>query len=119
VNSANRRFVRESRLLTPHQFSFVFAQAIPAVSSTITILARHNELEFPRLGITVAKKKVKLAAQRNRFKRCVRESFRLHAHELPNVDIIVLAKQGVHKLDNASIHQQIEQLWKRLSKRCR
>lgn len=118
MNIANQRFVRESRLLTPHQFSFVFAQAIPAVSSTITVLARHNELSYPRLGITVAKKKVKLAVQRNRFKRCVRENFRLHAHELPNVDIIVLAKQGVHLLDNAAMHQQLQQLWKRLSKRC-
>ncbi|MBT1451588.1 ribonuclease P protein component [Glaciecola sp. XM2] len=114
----DNRFVRESRLLTPQQFSFVFSQAIPAVSSNITILARHNNISHPRLGITVAKKKVKLAVQRNRFKRCVRESFRLHAQDLPNVDIIVLAKQGVHQLDNAALHEQLRKLWKRLAKRC-
>ncbi len=104
--------------MTPRQFSFVFEQAIPAVSPTITILARHNNETNPRLGITVAKKKVKLAVQRNRIKRCIRESFRLHACTLPNVDIIVVAKHGIAGLDNATIHQQLEKLWGRLTKRC-
>jgi ribonuclease P protein component len=104
--------------LTPRQFSFVFEQAIPATSSTITILARHNSEAHPRLGITVAKKRVKLAVQRNRIKRCVRESFRHHANDLPNVDIIVVAKHGIGALDNASIYKQLENLWGRLKKRC-
>ncbi len=105
--------------MTPRQFSKVFENAIPAVSPTFTLLARHNDLERPRLGITIAKKKVKLAVQRNRIKRCIRESFRLHAHEMPNIDIIVLAKHGADTLDNASIHQVLSKLWIKLSKRCR
>jgi ribonuclease P protein component len=104
--------------LTPRQFSNVFADAIPATSPTITVLARFNDLSHARLGITIAKKKVKLAVHRNRIKRCIRESFRLHAHELPNIDIIVIGKQGISKLDNASIHQQLGRLWERLAKRC-
>lgn len=118
MSEPHKRFPRESRLLTPRQFSFVFEKAIPAVSPTITILARFNDINNPRLGITVAKKKVKLAVQRNRIKRCIRESFRLHAHQLPNVDIIVVAKQGVGQQDNGLIHDQLCKLWKRLIKRC-
>lgn len=118
MSNLPKRFPRESRLLTPRHFSFVFENAIPAVSPTITILARFNESKHPRLGITVAKKKVKLAVQRNRIKRCIRESFRLHAHELPNVDIIVLGKQDIGQLDNANIRQQLHKLWERLKKRC-
>ncbi|MFC4698791.1 ribonuclease P protein component [Glaciecola siphonariae] len=118
VNNPQNTFPRESRLLAPRQFAFVFEKAIPAVSPSITLLARHNDISHPRLGITVAKKKVKLAVQRNRIKRCIRESFRLHAHTLPNVDIIVVGKQGLGKLDNASIHAQLERLWGRLIKRC-
>lgn len=104
--------------MTPRQFTFVFEKAIPAVSPTLTILARFNETTSPRLGITVPKKKVKLAVHRNRVKRCIRESFRLNAHQLPNVDIIVVAKQGIGQLDNASIHEQMHKLWGRLIKRC-
>ncbi|MFC3122032.1 ribonuclease P protein component [Agaribacter flavus] len=111
-------FPRESRLLTPSSFSRVFEKAIPAVSPCITVLARHNDLEKPRLGITVPKKKVKLASNRNRIKRCIRESFRLIAHELPNVDIIVVAKHGIGDMNNRAINEQLDKQWRKLQKRC-
>lgn len=111
-------YPRESRLLTPRNFSYVFEQAIPATSKTITILARHNELDHARLGVTVPKKKVKLAVHRNRIKRCIRESFRLNNHKFPNVDIIVIAKHGINDLDNTQLNNQLESLWRRISKRC-
>ena len=112
-------FTRESRLLTPTHFSFVFEKAIPATSPTITLLARHNTLAHPRLGITVPKKKVKLAVHRNRIKRLIRESFRVNAHSLPNVDIIVIAKHGINDLDNAQLNTQLNTLWRRINKRCK
>jgi ribonuclease P protein component len=119
MSDINYQYPRESRLLTPRHFSNVFEKAIPATSSTITILARHNNLEQPRLGLTIPKKKVKLAVDRNRIKRCVRESFRLHAHELPNVDIIVIGKHGINDLDNKALFTHLNSLWQRISKRCK
>lgn len=118
MEATSFNYPRESRLLTPRNFSFVFEQAIPATSKTITILARHNTLGHPRLGVTVPKKKVKLAVNRNRIKRCVRESFRLNAHNLPNVDIIVIGKHGINELDNSQLYTQLDSLWRRISKRC-
>jgi ribonuclease P protein component len=112
-------YPRESRLLTPRNFSNVFEQAIPAVSPTITLLARHNDLGRPRLGVTIPKKKVKLAVNRNRLKRCIRESFRLCAHTLPNVDIIVIGKHGINDLDNKQLYKHLETLWRKMSKRCK
>lgn len=117
-NATSFRFERESRLLTPNTFSFVFEHAVPATSQTITILARKNKLDRPRLGITVPKKKVKLAVDRNRVKRCIRESFRLSAHNLPNVDIIVIAKHGINELSNTQLYTQLDKLWQRITKRC-
>lgn len=111
-------YPRESRLLTPRHFSTVFEKAIPAVTPTITLLARHNELGHPRLGVTIPKKKVKLAVNRNRIKRCIRESFRLTAHKLPNIDIIVIGKHGINDLDNTELFIHLEKLWRRISKRC-
>lgn len=113
------KFPRELRLLTPSQFSFVFANAIPCGSQYFTFLARFNETnEHPRLGITIAKKKVRKAVQRNRVKRIIRESFRQHAYSLHNVDIIVLAKAGCDTLTNDELHKVVQQNWKRLKKKC-
>lgn len=111
-------YPRESRLLTPRHFSHVFEQAIPAVSPTITLLARPNDANRPRLGVTIPKKKVKLAVDRNRIKRRIRESFRLTAHNLPNVDIIVIGKHGINDLDNDQLFIHLEKLWRRITKRC-
>jgi ribonuclease P protein component len=118
MDARNFSYPRESRLLTPRNFSNVFEKAIPAVTPTITLLARHNELGYPRLGVTIPKKKVKLAVNRNRIKRCIRESFRLTAHNLPNVDIIVIGKHGINDLDNAELYLHLEKLWRRITKRC-
>ena len=119
MNIKQYAFTRESRLLTPKQYSNVFEKAIPATSPHITILARHNNLDIARLGMTIPKKKVKLAVNRNRLKRCIRENFRLNTHRLPNVDIIVIAKHGINDLDNTQVHTQLNTLWQRISKRCK
>lgn len=111
-------FSKELRLLTPNHFKFVFNEAIPAVSPQITVLARANEGNIPRLGITIAKKKVKFAYQRNRIKRVIRESFRTNQSTLPAVDIIVIGKNGLDDLTNQEILKLLNKLWKKLCHRC-
>lgn len=112
------QFSRELRLLTPSHFSYVFEDATPAVSPTFTILARTSQSDKPRLGITIAKKRVKRAHERNRLKRLIRESFRHKAKNLPSVDIIVIGKSGADQLSNQEVFNTLEKLWKKLSKRC-
>ncbi|MBM7074049.1 ribonuclease P protein component [Shewanella sp. 202IG2-18] len=110
-------FMRELRLLTPAQFNHVFSNPIKASSAEITLLAVPNQLDHPRVGLTVPKKQVKLAVGRNRVKRIVRDSFRLTQHDLPNVDIVVLVRRGVMDLDNAQLHKLVNKLWRKLSRR--
>lgn len=106
-------FSRELRLLAPIHFKYVFQDPLRASSPEITILARSNQLTHPRLGLTVAKKHLKRAHDRNRIKRLCRESFRLLQHDLPNCDFVIVAKAGIGKLDNRTFVQTLDKLWKR------
>ena len=99
--------------MTPEQFKFVFQQPLRASAPEITILARPNNLEYPRLGLTVAKKYLKRAHDRNRIKRLCRESFRLLQHQLPNYDFVIVAKAGIGKLDNPTFNATLSKLWQR------
>ena len=111
-------FPRELRLLTPAHFENVFSNAIPAVSPQLTLLGKVNAHNHPRLGITVSKKRLKHAHERNRVKRLIRESFRLNQQNLPHIDIVVVAKSGLDKMTNQQIFDLLEKLWKKLTKRC-
>jgi ribonuclease P protein component len=111
-------FSRELRLLTPTHFEYVFSNAIPSVSPQLTLLARINTSDIPRLGITLPKKRVKYAHDRNRLKRIIRESFRLQRHTFPNIDIVVVGKSGLDKLSNQELFSLLSKLWKKLVSRC-
>lgn len=113
----NYAFSRELRLLTPGNFQNVFQQPLRAGSPQLTILARPNELGHPRLGLAVPKKHLKLAVDRNRIKRVIRDEFRLKQHQLPALDFVVVAKGGIGKLDNKELNKLTNKLWKKLSRR--
>ena len=110
-------FPRELRLLTPSQFSRIFDHPTKAVSDHFTFLAKHNDTNTPRLGLTIAKKKEKTAVGRNRIKRIIRESFRLNQHNLPNIDIVVLARDNIGDANNQQLHKQLNKLWKKIAQR--
>lgn len=113
----NYDFNRESRLLTPDHFKQVFDNPSRYGSHHFTILITSNSDQKPRLGMAIAKKRVKLAVQRNRVKRLVRESFRLNQHKLPAVDLVVMVKSGIDQLDNEVINQQLEKIWRKIIQR--
>ncbi len=104
-------------MLTPAQFKSVFSNPIKASSAEITLLAIPNSEQHPRMGLTVAKRYVKRANQRNRIKRVIRDSFRLNQHDIPHLDIVVLVRNGVMEMENAEINKLIEKLWRKLSRR--
>lgn len=105
-------------MLTPAHFKNVFDNPVRAASPHITLLAKPNELGHPRLGLAVPKKALKRAVWRNRVKRVAREAFRLKQHQLPNVDIVVIAKKGVGEVPNDELFELLDRLWRTLSRRC-
>ena len=122
TNEVTYEFNRESRLLTPGQFQCVFKKPIKFGSHHFTILITPTHLSNDsckknRLGLAIAKKRVKLAVQRNRIKRIIRESFRLNQHDLPAIDMVVMVKSGIDQLDNKEINQQLTKIWRKIIQR--
>lgn len=108
-------FGKHQRLLTASEFKAVFDGAsIKSSHRYLLLLARPNQLPVARLGTVVSKKNARLAVQRNRLKRLLREQFRLSQQELAGLDIVALAKPGLWQQDNAAIVTLINQQWARL-----
>ncbi|RKF22253.1 ribonuclease P protein component [Alginatibacterium sediminis] len=114
---AEHSFGRELRLLTPMHFKHVFSDPLRVGTPQLLLLAKPNQEQHPRLGLAISKKSIKLAVGRNRVKRLVRESFRLHQQQLPNVDIVAISKPGAAQLSNAELAKLLEKSWQRLLRR--
>ncbi|KTC94645.1 ribonuclease P protein component (RNase P) [Legionella erythra] len=105
-------FDKKRRLLKKKDFDVVFNQPNKTVTSEFVLLHRANTLGYARLGLALSKKLVPKAHQRNRLKRLLRESFR--THPLPAVDVIVLARHGVAKVENKVIATKLGLTWNKL-----
>lgn len=109
------RYPRRLRLLTGKDFQNVFNDVqLKVPDQTILILSRTNNLSQPRLGFVISKKNIRQAVKRNRVRRIIRESFRLNQHNLPAVDIVILARKGLGDLENEEIHKLVKKCWSRL-----
>lgn len=104
----------QTRLRSNTDFQRIYKKAKRFTGPFLLLLAQPNNLEYPRLGLSLAKKKVKTAVARNRIKRIVRESFRAHLTNLPGVDIIVIASQGCDQIPNEKLFETLQKRWPEL-----
>jgi ribonuclease P protein component len=111
-------FPRSSRLTTPADFRRVFADSKRAGDKFCTLLARPSGLPQARLGLAIAKRRVRRGVDRNRIKRLVRESFRHHQQEIAGLDVVVMARDAAADADARSLRASLDRQWQRLAKRC-
>jgi ribonuclease P protein component len=106
------------RLLSSNDFQSVFNDAPLRTSHQhFLLLARRNQLNLPRLGLVIAKKHIRLAVDRNRMKRLIRETFRAKQQQLAGIDVIVLARKGMSDITNAVLIEQLNKQWQGLTRK--
>ena len=89
---SDQRFFPTMRLRRRADFKRTYERRCTAADGVLLIFANRNGLDLPRLGLSVSRK-VGPAVVRNRWKRRLREAFRLGRHELPQgVDFVVIPK---------------------------
>ena len=111
-------FPRTRRLRTTDEFRRAFGSGVFAADETLVCNAAQNELGCTRLGLSISRK-VGNAVVRNRWKRAIREAFRLAQHDLPSGFDLVLRPKAKATFDRTAIDRSLPQLVKRIAKRIR
>ena len=78
-----------------------------------TVLTRASGKKGARLGLAISKKNCRLAVQRNRLKRVVRESFRAHKEELSGLDVVVMCQIAASRASNKKLFDSLAAHWQR------
>lgn len=112
---SGHQFTAASRLKTRAEFARVFAGKQTLADGVLRIHALPSECGHPRLGLSVSRR-LGNAVVRNRYKRLLREAFRLSRERLPALDLVIIP-QGRRTPTLEDFQASLVQLARRLEKR--
>lgn len=110
------RFSQNARIRKTQDYQRLFKRGKRLTAKGITVLFHINSLEYARLGMIIAKKQIANAVTRNRYKRWIRENFRLYnALNKKSVDLIVIVYKPVLKMEKKEFILQLKRLWQKIA----
>jgi ribonuclease P protein component len=112
THPAQRRLRRKS------DFEAAYARGRRFGNGFFAVTARPNDIGGPRLGLAVSVKNAGNSVERNRIRRTIRESFRLHQHDLPPVDLVVSARARARDAAGEELRTSLALLWKKVTEQC-
>jgi ribonuclease P protein component len=112
----DHRFPAEQRIRRNADFQRVFARRCRASDNRLLVFGCPNGLAHPRLGLSVSRK-LGGAVVRNRWKRLLREAFRLAGQRLPaGTDLVVIPRAGAEP-DLPGLMESLPLLAERVARR--
>jgi len=109
-------FPKSRRLLVKDDFKKVFDKPNKIGCPYYVVLYRKSLEDAPRLGLVIAKKKVKKSVDRIKIKRIIRESFRMNQNQLKKADFVFIASAKINELTKAELRQLLDNTWIKLEK---
>ena len=103
------------RLRRKRDFDAAYARGRRLNDGFFTVIATANDEGVPRLGLAVAVRAAGGAVARNRLRRIIRESFRLHQRSLPACDLVVSVRPRAREVPARDLHASLAALWRRIA----
>ncbi len=106
-------FPKRVRLRKPAEFDRVYGGKVYAADDMLVMNGCKNDLGRTRIGLSISRK-VGNAVVRNRWKRLLREAFRVQQSDLPpGLDVVVRPRRGATP-DFCSIQSSLRSLAERI-----
>jgi len=109
------RLTRDQKIRLKIEFDQAFKLGKCLYGRNFLAYYRDNELAHARIGVIASKRSVRLAVDRNRIRRIVKEQFRVNQSKLTNVDIVVIAKKGIGQSINIELRRCILHLLEKIA----
>jgi len=106
------------RLRRRRDFDATYARGRRIGDGFFAVTATLNESGAARLGTAVGVRVAGGAVARNRLRRIIRESFRLHQRDIPPVDLVVSARAAARNASAAVLRASLAALWNKVGEQC-
>ena len=105
---------RTARLLSRSDFASLRERSERIATRSFVAEYRVSTKGLARLGVAISRRVSKRAVERNRIRRTIRESFRAHRAELPEFDILLIARSMAAQQTNPLLRDDLLLIWHKL-----